>query len=80
MVAEDDDPWSAKRSGFQRSRSLDVTMMDTLSKYGGGSQSGYVLKLRNSKISELQCWTEGRRSTAEAEDFEPTATAMVAEV
>ena len=42
MVAEDDDPWSAKRSGFQRSRSLDVTMMDTLSKYGGGSQSGYV--------------------------------------
>ena len=45
VVAEDDDPWSAKRSGFQRSRSLDVTMMDTLSKYGGGSQSGYVHRL-----------------------------------
>ena len=47
MVAEDDDPWSAKRSGFQRSRSLDVTMMDTLSKYGGGSQSGYVHTLES---------------------------------
>ena len=27
-----------------------------------------------------QCWTEGRRSTAVAEDFRPTATATVAEV
>ena len=34
---EDDDPWSNRRSGFQRSKSLDVSMMDTLSKYGGGS-------------------------------------------
>jgi len=28
----------------------------------------------------LQCWTEGRSSTAVAEDFRPTATATVAEV
>ena len=28
----------------------------------------------------FQCWTEGRRSTAVAEDFRPTATATVAEV
>ena len=34
---DDDDPWSSQRSGFQRSKSLDVSMMDTLSKYGGGS-------------------------------------------
>ena len=27
-----------------------------------------------------QCWTEGRSSTAVAEDFRPTATATVAEV
>ena len=28
----------------------------------------------------VQCWTEGRSSTAVAEDFRPTATATVAEV
>ena len=28
----------------------------------------------------FQCWTEGRRSTAVAEDLRPTATATVAEV
>ena len=26
----------------------------------------------------IQCWTEGRSSTAVAEDFSPTATATVA--
>ena len=30
--------------------------------------------------SDRQCWTEGRSSTAVAEDFRPTATATVAEV
>ena len=30
--------------------------------------------------SNLQCWTEGRSSTAVAEDLGPTATATVAEV
>ena len=29
---------------------------------------------------DLQCWTEGRSSTAVAEDLRPTATATVAEV
>ena len=28
----------------------------------------------------MQCWTEGRSSTAKAEDLRPTATATVAEV
>ena len=31
-------------------------------------------------ICLMQCWTEGRRSTAIAEDFRPTATATVAKV
>ena len=31
-------------------------------------------------ISLFQCWTEGRSSTAVAEDLRPTATALVAEV
>ena len=30
--------------------------------------------------SLFQCWTEGRSSTAVAEDLRPTATATVAEV
>ena len=32
------------------------------------------------QTTNLQCWTEGRSSTAVAEDFRPTATATVAEV
>ena len=31
-------------------------------------------------IHKGQCWTEGKRSTAVAEDLRPTATATVAEV
>ena len=31
-------------------------------------------------ITVVQCWTEGRSSTAVAEDLRPTATATVAEV
>ena len=31
-------------------------------------------------VAISQCWTEGRSSTAVAEDFRPTATATVAEV
>ena len=31
-------------------------------------------------ITIIQCWTEGRSSTAVAEDLRPTATATVAEV
>ena len=34
----DDDPWSARRSGFQRSRSLDVNMMESTSKYVPSNQ------------------------------------------
>ena len=41
---------------------------------GGKLDDGYGLK------PNLQCWTEGRSSTAVAEDFRPTATATVAEV
>ena len=36
--------------------------------------------LFSSCIIPQQCWTEGRSSTAVAEDFRPTATATVAEV
>ena len=32
------------------------------------------------EIAITQCWTEGRSSTAVAEDLRPTATATVAEV
>ena len=39
-VAEDDDPWSARRSGFQRSRSLDVNMLESTSKYSASSSAG----------------------------------------
>ena len=34
----------------------------------------------NNLFMTLQCWTEGRSSTAVAEDLRPTATATVAEV
>ena len=34
----------------------------------------------NQFIHQKQCWTEGRSSTAIAEDLRPTATATVAEV
>ena len=37
-------------------------------------------KLGLNHLSHLQCWTEGRSSTAVAEDLGPTATATVAEV
>ncbi len=36
----------------------------------------HILKI----IDIMQCWTEGRRSTAVAEVLRPTATATVAEV
>ena len=32
------------------------------------------------EMVKMQCWTEGRSSTAVAEDLRPTATATVAEV
>ena len=37
-------------------------------------------KQRTACIMEIQCWTEGQRSTAVAEDLRPTAMATVAEV
>ena len=37
-------------------------------------------RLHRDRHDRLQCWTEGRRSTAVAEDLGPTATATVAEV
>ena len=39
------------------------------------SAGAFFLKLHN-----IQCWTEGRSSTAVAEDLRPMATAMVAKV
>ena len=41
-----------------------------------------VLKRKKNmfKMTKYQCWTEGRSSTAVAEDLRPTATATVAEV
>ena len=40
---------------------------------------GFKLKIGRGKHYKIQCWTEGRSSTALAEDLRPTDTATVAE-
>ena len=44
------------------------------------NQITFYFKSKKLRDSDLQCWTEGRSSTAVAEDLGPTATATVAEV